>query len=375
VTRKCSRPWSLEAVAALCAFALASIAGCQRAQRNPSESAIHSITQEFASAASRAAPSGSAIKTKRTATSSPETSDSVLIRLRLPDPGGGPASSAKVLQALSVVATRHRLTQDPPESSGNSLRIRMRSGGSVTHEIILEQGLVSASAKPAAPDTSAPGARLAIILDDLGGDNGAAYAIFALHFPLTVSILPDHAHSSEIAAAARQKGLEVMLHLPMQATGNEAAEPNELRPGMTTAAVANSVDRLLAAVPGAVGVNNHQGSEATANPQLMAELMPVLRSHRLFYIDSRTTAATVAYTAAQNAGIRCAFRNVPFLDDVPEVSAVKKQLALAFRGAKDKGEAIAIGHPHPQTIEALRETLPHAEAEGIRLVFASDLVH
>jgi polysaccharide deacetylase 2 family uncharacterized protein YibQ len=128
-------------------------------------------------------------------------------------------------------------------------------------------------------------------------------------------------------------------------------------------------------VPGVVGVNNHQGSQSTADPELMDELMPVLRERHLFYVDSRTTAATVAFDTAQSFGVRSAFRNVPFLDDVAEVVAVRKQLELALRGAREKGEAIAIGHPHAATLQALREILPHAQAQGIRLVFASDLVH
>jgi polysaccharide deacetylase 2 family uncharacterized protein YibQ len=102
--------------------------------------------------------------------------------------------------------------------------------------------------------------------------------------------------------------------------------------------------------------------------------MPVLRDHHLFYVDSRTTAATVAYETAQDYGVRSTFRNVPFHDDVAEVAAVRKQLQLALRGAREKGEALAIGHPHPATLQALREVLPQAEAQGVRLVLASELV-
>jgi uncharacterized protein len=132
---------------------------------------------------------------------------------------------------------------------------------------------------------------------------------------------------------------------------------------------------MMQSVPDAVGVNNHQGSQATANPALMRELMPVLQKWNLFYVDSRTTAATVAYDTAQQLGVRSAFRNAPFLDDVAEVSAVRKQLELAFHKAQEKGEAITIGHPHAATLQALREELPHAKAAGIHLVYASDLVH
>jgi len=132
---------------------------------------------------------------------------------------------------------------------------------------------------------------------------------------------------------------------------------------------------MLATVPDAAGVNNHQGSLATSDPQLMAELMPLLRAHHLFFVDSRTIAATTAYDQAQSAGVPSAFRNVPFLDDVPDVAAIRKQLELAFKDAREKHEAIAIGHPHPETLQALSEVLPEAESQGIRLVHVSELVH
>jgi uncharacterized protein len=135
------------------------------------------------------------------------------------------------------------------------------------------------------------------------------------------------------------------------------------------------VSGLLQAVPDAAGVNNHQGSQSTADAALMNELMPVLREHNLFYVDSRTTAATVAYDTAQRCGVRSGFRNVPFLDDVAEAGAVRKQLLLALRDARKKGDAIAIGHPYPATLQALRDVLPQAKEQGVRLVFASEVVH
>jgi len=166
-----------------------------------------------------------------------------------------------------------------------------------------------------------------------------------------------------------------MLHLPMQSIANETPEAQELRPGMPATEVSALVEQFLQNVPGVVGINNHQGSQATSDPELMDELMPVLRDRHLFYVDSRTTAATVAFDTAQSFGVRSAFRNVPFLDDVAEVAAVRKQLELALRGAREKGEAIAIGHPHPATLQALRQILPRAQIQGVRLVFVSELVH
>jgi uncharacterized protein len=226
---------------------------------------------------------------------------------------------------------------------------------------------------PSRPAVSGP--LLAIILDDVAGDSAAVDAIFSLHYPLTLSILPNHPRSTEIAQEAHRRGYQIMLHLPMESVANETPETRELRPGMSPPEVSNVLNAMLNSVPYAAGVNNHQGSLATSDTRLMAELMPLLRTHQLFFIDSRTTAATVAYDSAQSAGVPCAFRNVPFLDDVQEIGAIRRQLELAAKDAHEKGQAIAIGHPHATTLRALSEFLPQAEAQGIHLVHASDLVH
>lgn len=277
---------------------------------------------------------------------------------------------ARVLQALGGIATRHGLTQDAPSESREGIRFQYRRAGFPTHTIHIHSAPAVASQ---APNTGE--ARLAIILDDLGNDRTAAEAIFALPYPLTISVLPNHPHSVDIAEEAHRKGYQVMLHLPMESVGEAKPESQELRPGMSGNDVSALVNGFLRAVPDVAGVNNHQGSQSTADVALMEELMPVLREHRLFYIDSRTTAATVAFDAAQKAGVQSGYRNVPFLDDVPDVKAVRKQLALALREARQKGEAIAIGHPHAATLKALSELLPEAKTQGVQLVLASELVH
>jgi polysaccharide deacetylase 2 family uncharacterized protein YibQ len=219
------------------------------------------------------------------------------------------------------------------------------------------------------------GPQLAIILDDVAADPAAVDVIFSLHYPLTLSILPNHPHSTPIAQEAHRRGYQVMLHLPMESLANETPESQELRPGMPSAEISSLLNSMLNTVPYAVGVNNHQGSRATSDARLMASLMPALRNRDLFFIDSRTTAATVAYDTARSTGVPCAFRDVPFLDDVREIGAIHRQLELAAKDARERGQAIAIGHPHPETLRALSDFLPQAEAQGIQLVDASDLVH
>ena len=128
---------------------------------------------------------------------------------------------------------------------------------------------------------SAGNPRLAIIIDDLGYDRSAADAVLALGFPLTVSVLPHLPLSSELAEEAQRRGDQVMLHLPMESEADGAKpEDIELRVGMSAAQVDATLAGMLETVPYAAGVNNHQGSRATADPALMQALMPALTPAR-----------------------------------------------------------------------------------------------
>jgi polysaccharide deacetylase 2 family uncharacterized protein YibQ len=353
----------------------ASLAGCKKPPERLRAAEIHAITREMAAAAGKAAPPGSDIRNQFLASDeAPERTDQLDITFHPVDPSAsGRATVVLLLRSLAVVATRHGLTQDTPAESREGVLLNYRRAGFATQTIQIHSG-PSTTMHNASPSSQTDDAKLAIILDDLGNDRAAAEAIFALPYPLTISVMPSHLHSAEIAEEAHRRGYQVLLHLPMQAIGNEKPEARELRPGMAMAEVSALVDQMLQAVPHVVGVNNHQGSQATADPTLMSELMLVLRERQLFYIDSRTTAVTVAFETARKNGIPSAFRNVPFLDDIAEVTAVRKQLELALRDARDKGEAVAIGHPHPATLQALSKFLPGAVEEGVHLVFASDLV-
>ncbi len=340
---------------------------------------LRAISEQLGTSVSSAAPQGTRVLLQTGVSPIPTlqtpNSISILIENQLSIEAKR-GSIARILQSIGTVATHNHLTQDVPVQTNDALRLTLRRSGVITHKIEILFGVPKSTGPIAnAPPDKSSGARLAVIIDDLGSDRSAAEAIFAMGYPLTVSVLPNHEHSLDIAREAHRRGFQVMLHLPMQSLANETPEARELRPGMPAAEVAALVDQFLQSVPDAAGVNNHEGSQATADTALMDELMPVLRDHHLFYIDSRTTAATVAYDAAQGFGVPSASRNVPFLDDVAEVGAVRKQVELALRGAREKGEAVAIGHPHAATLQALREVLPQAQAQGVRLVHASELAH
>jgi len=215
----------------------------------------------------------------------------------------------------------------------------------------------------------------AIIIDDLGGNLGAARQLLALPYPLTFSVLPHLCATAQTATEARRAGREVMLHLPMQpqASSHASAGQGVLCVGMTGLEVERTLESDLASVPQAVGVNNHMGSRATADPRLMAEVMRVLAARHLFFIDSRTTPASVALEAARRQGIPAFYRSV-FLDDTETVPYTLEQLRRFRRVLEQQGAALAIGHPYPSTIAALAKFLPEFEKDGVDLTAASQLL-
>jgi polysaccharide deacetylase 2 family uncharacterized protein YibQ len=217
--------------------------------------------------------------------------------------------------------------------------------------------------------------RAAILIDDLGADLSPARELFALPYPLTFSVLPQLRHSVEIAQQAHRSGHEVMLHLPMQPELGSAvaAGPGVIKVGLSSQAVAAIIERDLESVPYCAGVSNHMGSRATADATLMAEVMKVLAEHHFYFVDSRTTAATVALDAARRQGLPAFYRSV-FLDDTRTVDYSLGQLRAFRRVVEQQGAALAIGHPYPTTFSALAQFFPEFDRDDIQLVSASELV-
>ena len=189
---------------------------------------------------------------------------------------------------------------------------------------------------------------------------------------MTLSVLPHVRYAAEIAREAAQAGKGVMLHLPMETLSGQYPGPGEVTTEMSDAQIVAQVEEDLAEVPLARGVNNHEGSKASADSRVMRDVIGVVAQHRLFFIDSRTTAATVAETTAVADGVPAASRDV-FLDNRADVAYSEGQLLQAAAIARRRGSAIAIGHPHPTTLAAVQALLPQLEASGIRLVLAEDL--
>ncbi|MGC1758553.1 MAG: divergent polysaccharide deacetylase family protein [Candidatus Cybelea sp.] len=226
----------------------------------------------------------------------------------------------------------------------------------------------------ATPTVNPNGVKLALIVDDCGQWIDTERAFIALNVPVTLSVLPSVAYTGEIAREASDAGKGVMLHLPMEALSGQNPGPGEVTTAMSDAAIVAQVQADLAQVPLARGVNNHEGSKASADPRVMRDVIGVLAQHGdLFFIDSRTNVATVGEQTAQELGVPTARRNV-FLDNRADVAYSEAQLLEAAAIAKRQGSAIAIGHPRPTTLAAVRAMIPRLEADGIQFVLVQDLV-
>ncbi|HEX6120895.1 MAG TPA: divergent polysaccharide deacetylase family protein [Dongiaceae bacterium] len=209
---------------------------------------------------------------------------------------------------------------------------------------------------------------IAVVLDDVGVARGHADLAIDMPASITLSFMTYADGVAEMAARARAKGHELMLHVPMEPL-DKAVDPG---PHALTVEASDSelLARLnwdLARFPGYIGINNHMGSRFTQDERGMRVVLDELKRRNLLFLDSRTIATTIGDNLAARMGVAHVMRDV-FLDDEMDGAAVLKQLALAEKIAAAKGQAIAIGHPHPATLAAIRAWMPEAEARGFVIV-------
>ena len=273
--------------------------------------------------------------------------------------------------AQDVAATEHAAPAATAPIAGES-----PSAAVATPPQLAEPSEAPEATTPAPNASGAPSAgvpRLAIIIDDCGQWPDTERGFIALPAALTLSVLPHVRYGTQIAHDADAAGKGVMLHLPMEPLSGADPGPGRITVAMNDDAIAAQVRDDLASVPLAAGVNNHEGSRATADDRVMRAVAGVLAERHLFFIDSRTGSASVAERDTSAAGVPTAGRDV-FLDNVADVDATEAQLRRAAQVAKSNGSAIAIGHPRPTTLIAVRTLLPELERDGIELVLARDLV-
>ncbi|WP_371381128.1 divergent polysaccharide deacetylase family protein [Sporomusa aerivorans] len=296
--------------------------------------------------------------------------------IELPD-----VMSPQSLEKMLIQAEVKLLGTEPDTYAGQSV-VRFDIGlqeklGGEPLTLVTDRLYIAVKGKPAEKRKSkGEGSRgeMAIVIDDFGYNREPIAGFAEMGRPITFAVLPYRTYSNEAAAKALSAGHLVMLHLPLEPlSASEGVEPTVITTGMSDEEIRQTVTNAIAAVPGVKGVNNHQGSKATADRRVMKTVLGVIKSQSLFFIDSRTSSQSVAAETARQMGIRTG-ENELFLDNSPDIGLIKNQLRKAVDLAGRYGSVIVIGHSRPNTVVAVREMIPEIEAAGIRLVYANQLV-
>ncbi|MGA7991209.1 MAG: divergent polysaccharide deacetylase family protein [Thermoanaerobaculia bacterium] len=231
-----------------------------------------------------------------------------------------------------------------------------------------------------AVDGRASAGVVALVLDDLGYDERALETLARWDAPIAVAVIPSAPFARRAVSLAKGKGWDLLVHLPME-PGSGPSEVEAVGESDDDAAIRAKVLAALEGTPGAVGVNNHQGSKATADVRVVRAVLGVVKDRNLFFLDSRTTGASVV--GAQAAALHVPFlhRDV-FLDDVAAETAARggapealdAAWARALGLAAKSGQAIVIGHPRRDTLAFLEKKLASERGAGASLVRVSELV-
>lgn len=215
--------------------------------------------------------------------------------------------------------------------------------------------------------------RLAIVIDDCGYALDPVRTLVGLPVPMSFAIIPFKPNSSEALQIIRAGGRTAMLHLPMEPEEGGSSESRSVNVGMTAEQIQNLVQDAIDSLPGIAGVNNHQGSKATAHGPTILAALRVIGKNGLFFIDSRTNAATVAEKKAAQLGIPTGHNSL-FLDNSSNVGDIRKQIARAIKLADRYGSLIVICHARPDTAEAWKESVQAVKESGITLVPVESLL-
>jgi hypothetical protein len=216
--------------------------------------------------------------------------------------------------------------------------------------------------------------KIAVIIDDFGYANGDLVDSFvSLDIPLTYSIIPGLKFSKQLAERLSKIGKPILIHMPMQALERQVEKDGySLLLDLSEKEIRERVRKAIAAVPYARGMNNHMGSAATVRDSLLAPVFDELQKAGLFFVDSRTNPNTHAFKLAKKMGLEAEINDV-FLDSEESLERVQQKMWRLADLAAERGSAIAIGHPHPYTLQAIKEIGPQLIQRGFQFVPVAEL--
>lgn len=194
---------------------------------------------------------------------------------------------------------------------------------------------------------------LAIIIDDVSVRSHVD-ALKALNLPITMSFLPPSTYRPNSHKLAAKEDF-YMVHLPMEAKNFNKEEPFTLRVADSQSMIQDRVTKIKKLFPNVKFINNHTGSKFTSDELAVNKLIYALDMQGINFIDSRTIATTKVPKVMKSYGKKYMARDV-FLDHESDKNYIKGQIKEAVRIAKTHGSAIAIGHPHANTIMAISES-------------------
>lgn len=216
--------------------------------------------------------------------------------------------------------------------------------------------------------------KVAILIDDCGQDNVALKTLLDTNLPFSYAILPNKAGSTEALSMIKNKGRVAMLHLPMEAQGNVKEEEVTIHNVDGPKEQAAKTRKLVASLPGIIGVNNHQGSKATSDSDTMKAVLKELKAKGMFFIDSNTSSSSVARDVARSMSVSTA-RNDIFLDNEADIEYIRKKIYEAFARAERNGSVIAICHARSATAACWEKYKEEFKASGVEFVSVTNLLY
>lgn len=220
--------------------------------------------------------------------------------------------------------------------------------------------------------------KLAIVIDDFGSGRDGVAEMMSIKRHLTFAVMPFLRFSELDSKRAKEKGYEVIIHAPMEdKTGRMSwLGGRPILCKMKSSEIKGILTDSFESIPFAVGLNNHMGSEASGDKEVITSILEFVREKNKIFVDSRTAKKPIAKKLAKEMGARCYDRNV-FLDGKKDKNYIKNQLRKSKDMAIKKGTAVAIGHVGPHggkvTAQAILESLPDFDDANVKLVFITEL--